>query len=72
MLDRQKGDIVFQCDGCFAVLETNQVDWGTPRNIIKKSGWEAQESGEEWVHFCPKCIGCKDQGPILWSRKDDK
>jgi hypothetical protein len=39
MLDRQKGDIVFECNACGDVLETNQADFDVARVIFRREGW---------------------------------
>ena len=55
MIDRQGGDIVFQCDSCDEVLETNQADFNSAWNMAKRDGWRAKKIGTEWVHECPNC-----------------
>lgn len=45
MLDRQKGDIIFECDGCGATLgsETGNFELGAepaaPRTLARSEGW---------------------------------
>jgi hypothetical protein len=55
MLDRQKGNIVFECDGCGAVGETNTGDFTAALNMIKRDGWHAIKEGSDWCHYCSRC-----------------
>ena len=55
MIDRQGGDIVFECDTCGEVLESGTADFGSAWNYAKREGWRARKIGTEWVHACPKC-----------------
>jgi hypothetical protein len=55
MLDRQKGNIVIQCDGCDDVIETNQADFGVAMNMLRRAGWRARKSDGEWKHYCTEC-----------------
>ncbi len=62
MIDRQNGDVVFECDTCGEVLESATSDFNSAWNQAKRDGWRAKKlapiglRGEpEWVHECPKC-----------------
>jgi hypothetical protein len=55
MLDRQKGNVVFQCDECGAVLDTNTSDFASARNLLKRERWVTEKDGDVWEHFCPDC-----------------
>lgn len=55
MIDRQGGDIVFECDQCSNVLETEQADFNSAWNLAKRQGWHTKKIGTEWVHTCPNC-----------------
>jgi len=55
MIDRQGGDIVFECDSYGEVLETAISDFGSAWNQAKRDGWRAKKIGTEWVHECPNC-----------------
>jgi uncharacterized protein (DUF983 family) len=55
MLDRQHGDVVFECDACGTTLETETSDFGSARNLLRREGWRARKLGDGWMHFCPKC-----------------
>ncbi len=55
MIDRQGGDVVFECDSCDEVLETEQADFNSAWNRAKREGWRARKIGTEWVHECPQC-----------------
>ena len=55
MLDRQKGDVVFECDGCGEVLETGQADFGAALSLLRRDGWRAVKAGDDWEHYCLAC-----------------
>lgn len=55
MLDRQKGDIVFECDGCGEVLETGTGDFDAARNLMRREQWSSVRVGVTWQNFCPQC-----------------
>jgi hypothetical protein len=55
MLDRQNGDIVWECDGCGDTLETETDDFDIARDMLKSEQWTTAKHGGEWVHFCPDC-----------------
>jgi len=55
MLDRQKGNIIFECDGCADVLETETGDFDSAMNLFRREGWKARKIGEDWMHLCRKC-----------------
>ncbi len=55
MMDRQKGDFVFECDVCGSVLETYQADFDVARNMLRRQGWTARKVGKDWIHGCAKC-----------------
>jgi hypothetical protein len=56
-VDRQKGDIIFLCDGCPDDLETNTANWDSARNFLRRENWATAKDGDEWKHFCPDCKG---------------
>jgi hypothetical protein len=39
MLDRQSGDIIFECDGCGEVLATDTGNFNAARNLLQQNGW---------------------------------
>lgn len=59
MLDRQGGVILFECDGCAAVLDTREGDFDAAHDRFKTEGWRAgsrKRLGKwEWTHRCPDC-----------------
>jgi hypothetical protein len=55
MLDRQKGDVVFECDICGNVLETETSDFESARNLLRREGWRTLKVGDVWMHKCPSC-----------------
>jgi hypothetical protein len=55
MIDRQKNNIIFQCDTCSEILETEQDDFHSAWNMAKREGWRVKKIETEWVHACPNC-----------------
>jgi Fe2+ or Zn2+ uptake regulation protein len=55
MIDRQNGDIVFECDECGEVFESATSDFNSAWNQAKRDGWRVRKIGTEWVHECPNC-----------------
>ncbi len=55
MMDKQKGDWIFACDICGKTLETDQADFNTAINMMKREGWQARKIGKDWVHGCNGC-----------------
>jgi hypothetical protein len=64
MMDKQKGDFIFECDNCSAVLETDQADFDVARNIMRREGWHARKIGDVWQHGCASC-GVPGEGAQL-------
>ncbi len=54
-MDRQKGDIVFECDGCGKVLETETADFDSAMNLLRRNRWKAVKVGAGWEHRCDEC-----------------
>ena len=62
MIDRQGGQIVFECDSCDEVYESDTDDFQEAWSAAKREGWRARrlDTGPaEWIHECPKCNGAK-------------
>jgi hypothetical protein len=56
MLDRQKGKIIFECDGCLETLETDTGYFEEALTILRREGWWATPvEGGDWEHKCPEC-----------------
>jgi hypothetical protein len=55
MIDRQNGDIVFECDECGETFESATSDFNSPWNQAKRDGWRVRKIGKEWYHSCPNC-----------------
>ena len=55
MIDRQHGEIVYECDSCTETLETCEPDWNDAKRQFDDAGWRAYKAGADWVHECPKC-----------------
>lgn len=55
MIDRQHGEIVFECDACDETLETGESEWADAHSQFRRDGWKSEKVGDEWVHTCPNC-----------------
>lgn len=55
MLDRQKGNIVFECDSCADTLDTGTGNFEAAKNLLDREGWRARKDNGDWEHFCSKC-----------------
>lgn len=55
MLDRQKGLLIFECDSCGKVLDTEERDIEQANLVRDRAGWRARKIGVDWVHSCEKC-----------------
>lgn len=55
MLDRQKGEIIFECDGCGGTLGTETGNFDSARNLLRRERWRAVKVGDVWQHNCPAC-----------------
>jgi len=55
MIDRQRGNLVFECDMCPETLETEQPDFATAWRVAEREGWERSKIGNDWLHACQTC-----------------
>ena len=55
MLDRQHGNICFECDVCGDTLETEERDFTDAKRIFDRADWHARKIGADWIHTCPDC-----------------
>jgi hypothetical protein len=55
VLDRQKGNVVFECDACDGVLETETGDFDAAFNRFRREDWVARKIGDVWCHYCKSC-----------------
>jgi hypothetical protein len=56
-VDRQKGKIVFVCDGCGDGATTDTDDWEEARAVLRQEEWATAKDGDTWKHFCADCKG---------------
>lgn len=55
-MDRQGGNIVFECDTCSeSVLDTGTGDFDSARNLMRREQWTVRKVGSDWLHFCSEC-----------------
>lgn len=57
MMDRQHGQLVFECDNCDETLETDEGDFSEALAVFRRANWKAEKVGLDWVHTCPACRG---------------
>lgn len=55
MMDRQRGKIVYECDTCDAVFETESSELDEARMMLEAEGWRTYRLGDQWCHSCEKC-----------------
>ena len=55
MIDRQGGQIVFECDSCDETLETGTEEFRDAWAHAQREGWRAKKIGTVWTHACPGC-----------------
>lgn len=61
MKDINCGRIVFECDSCDEVLETDArpSEWTDAKACLDRAGWAAHQVGQDWIHGCPKHAGVR-------------
>ena len=66
MLDRIKGEIVFECDGpkCNEYLETETRDFTEAKEQLNEAGWRTSLDARIWVHTCPTCLEAEIGGTL--------
>jgi hypothetical protein len=57
MLDRQYGEITYECDGCDDTLETGESEFSDALAMFRRLGWQAEKAGLDWTHLCLRCRG---------------
>lgn len=55
MIDRQHGEITYECDACDETLATGGSEFNDALAMFRRDGWRAEKVGDEWTHLCPKC-----------------
>lgn len=63
MITREKGtsDVVFHCDGCSEMFNSETNDFTKALDKLKAERWGMQKEGGEWEHYCEAC----------WTEPDD-
>lgn len=56
-VDRQKGKVVFVCDGCGDGLDTETDDWANAMAVLRREEWQVKRVGDARQHFCTSCKG---------------
>lgn len=52
MIDRQRGKIIFECDTCSEVLDTDESDFDQANAARREAGWTVRVVNGEWEHYC--------------------
>jgi uncharacterized C2H2 Zn-finger protein len=59
MIDRMDGDLVFHCDSCTELFESETDDFNEAWSNAKREGWTVRKMKVgmegEWFHKCPEC-----------------
>jgi len=55
MIDRQHGNLVFECDSCPETFEAHTDDFAEAWFEAKREGWTSRKIANEWLHGCPRC-----------------
>ena len=54
-ITRDRGMVVFQCDECREILETETYEFFVAREEMMRKGWKAEKFCADWRHICPDC-----------------
>lgn len=67
MLDRDRGQIVFHCDGkrCAEVFCSGTNDFHEALEMLKDDDWQVRNIKGEWLHVCPSCQEEETRGLAL-------
>ena len=55
MIDRQHGEIIYECDACDETLDTGESEWADAMSVFRANAWRAEKVGSDWTHLCPNC-----------------
>lgn len=55
MIDKQYGEIIFECDACPETLVTGEKEWADAMSEFRRAGWKAEKIGDEWLYTCSLC-----------------
>lgn len=55
MIERQSGYLIFHCDSCPEVLDTEHDEFDPAWAEARSAGWHAFREAGEWCHACPDC-----------------
>lgn len=55
MIDRQYGNLLFECDSCPDIFQTDTDDFSDAWEKAKCEGWKTRKLGNLWVHACQQC-----------------
>lgn len=56
-VQREYGEIIFECDECGALLDTHTKDWQESKSVLERDNWSyaRDDDTNEWLHFCETC-----------------
>jgi ribosomal protein L37AE/L43A len=52
---RENDEVIWECDGCGALLHTYLTNFDAARTKLNNSEWSVRHMLGSWEHFCPKC-----------------
>ena len=55
MIDRQHGNLIFECDTCGETGDTDVDEFAEAWAVAKRDGWRTRHVGNDWLHVCPDC-----------------
>jgi hypothetical protein len=55
MITRIRGKIVFECDACDEILDTDTDDFPEALRTLRGDDWKSEKVGDDWTHLCPRC-----------------
>jgi len=54
-ITRDRGMVVFECDECYATIETGTYDFAAARQELVEKRWTSEKVGADWWHSCKDC-----------------
>lgn len=55
MLDKYGLDFTASCDFCDETFDTEEDEFRSAIEAIKRAGWKVFKRGQEWFHKCTDC-----------------
>lgn len=56
MIDHQGLKILFECDSCAEIFESEErAEFDDAWAAAKRDGWSCRKIANQWLHGCPSC-----------------